>query len=794
MVSVHLNRAIKVIIMVTLHHAGQEAEVQTTYAGLHSRPLVTNGFEIIVPPSIDLVVREFPNPSEVKAERERLTSFWFVHWMGGKLYQVRLNAGGPNVEGKQISASTASHPQLLRSLLDDAMGTALPKYEALRERPFTFLAQRSELIKAAAEAAGIEHNLLAAFSVTPRFSLNSKIYEPSDGETKIGIFVTVGMQFDISASLSDLQAAGVDITGMYTVRREAILGEKRLAGRITKFTDNNIHLTEATGSEIILESQLKLEGSKENFTRCLSKLLGFKYKRLMDALDEQESAFRTGPKFDEIVNKMGGFLQKNPIILAQDIVATVGERIVLSNTQDTKSVYTAPPVDYVFDRTGAKSAAYAWTGLSQYGPYDRASFSNKSPRILVVYPASTQGKVEAFLNAFRDGMGANFKGFPKGFRDLFGLVSVDFVRCPVEISEGNRNRSKDAYLSTIESKLAEVNDVHGGIVVLFDEHAFLPGLQNPYIQTKALLLTLGIPTQEVRMNTINASPQTLQYSLQNFSVSMYAKLNGTPWTVNHDKAISDELVIGVGFAEMSGSRAKNRQRFVGITTVFSGDGTYLLGNVSKDCEYEGYPDMIRENMLAILRELKKRNNWQPGDLVRVVFHAHRPLKRVDVGRIVFECAREIGNEQDIQMAFVTISQDHPFYLIDRKEAGIPIKRDSNIMKGVYAPARGSIARVGRLTRLLSVNSGKLIKRPNAPLPIPLLVSLHPDSTFKDVDYLAEQALKFTSLSWRSTLPSGSPVTIFYSERIAELLGRLRDIPNWSSSALNVKLRWSRWFL
>ena len=66
--------------------------------------------------------------------------------------------------------------------------------------------------------------------------------------------------------------------------------------------------------------------------------------------------------------------------------------------------------------------------------------------------------------------------------------------------------------------------------------------------------------------------------------------------------------------------------------------------------------------------------------------------------------------------------------------------------------------------------------------------------FKDVDYLAEQALKFTSLSWRSTLPAGTPVTIFYSERIAELLGRLKDVPDWSSAPLSVKLKWSRWFL
>lgn len=123
-----------------------------------------------------------------------------------------------------------------------------------------------------------------------------------------------------------------------------------------------------------------------------------------------------------------------------------------------------------------------------------------------------------------------------------------------------------------------------------------------------------------------------------------------------------------------------------------------------------------------------------------------------------------------------------------------MSRDRDLKKGVFAPARGTIARIGRSTRLLAVNSHKLIKRANSPVPKPLLINLHPDSTFFDLDYLAEQVLKFTALSWRSTLPAGKPVTIFYSERIAELLARLRLIPDWSATALMVRLRWSRWFL
>lgn len=758
------------------------------------RPLASNGFEVVLPSQVEVIVRDLPDPSEVKEERTRLSGYWFVHWFDGKLFHLRLKTGGPNVDGEHKSLRTADHPWLLRARLDDALEEALPRYAAVKKRPFTFLAQKVELIDAAAAAAGLSHKLLQGFKVIPRFALSPKIYEPVDGATRVGVFVTIGMRYDIEASLPDLLQAGIDVRGMYAVRRNRQPGERGLLGRIRSIEGNTVQLFEETHLASANVSDVKLEGSKENFTRCLTALLGYNYKKLLNALDDQEAGYRTGPRFDEAVRKMGEFLARKPIKLADGIGAQIGDRIVFTNEGQARNVRLAPTVEYVFDRTGAKSAEYAWKGLSQFGPFDRSSFANRSPRILVVYPSSTQGKVENFLSAFRDGMGSNFPAFSKGFIDLMGLTKVEFVMCPVEVSNGDRSDAHTKYNAAIEDRLAGAGEVHAGIVVLFEEHARLPDDRNPYIHTKSLLLTLGVPTQQVRMPTVLLDPKSLQYTLQNFSISTYAKLNGTPWTVNHDKAINDELVVGMGLAELSGSRTEKRQRFVGITTVFAGDGSYLLGNVSRECAYDSYPDAIRESMTGILRELKKRNNWRPGDTVRVVFHAHRPLKRIAVASIVFDCTREIGSDQNIQMAFVTVSHDHPFVFLDRSERGLPAYRGSNARKGVFAPPRGAISRVGRLTRLLAVNSPTLIKRANAPLPTPLLVSLHPDSTFKDVDYLAEQALKFTSLSWRSTLPAATPVTIFYSERIAELLGRLKSIPNWSSANLNIKLKWSRWFL
>jgi hypothetical protein len=168
------------------------------------------------------------------------------------------------------------------------------------------------------------------------------------------------------------------------------------------------------------------------------------------------------------------------------------------------------------------------------------------------------------------------------------------------------------------------------------------------------------------------------------------------------------------------------------------------------------------------------------------------LKNVELAKIMADCVAELAGEQNVEFAFLTVGSEHPFAISDLAQQGQQLRNGS--FKGVYAPERGTIVQVGRYQRLLAVTGPSLVKRPSAPLPRPLHVRLHPQSTFRDLSYLTEQVLKFTSLSWRSTLPAKKPVTIYYSELIAELLARFRAVPDWSPAVLNTKLRASRWFL
>lgn len=110
------------------------------------------------------------------------------------------------------------------------MESALPKYSALRKRPFTFLAQESGLLELARSQVGVSRPLRETFRISPRFAIITKIYEDAGGRAKIDAFVSIGMRCEIDTDLADLARSGVDITGMDVVPRDPQPGERRLVG------------------------------------------------------------------------------------------------------------------------------------------------------------------------------------------------------------------------------------------------------------------------------------------------------------------------------------------------------------------------------------------------------------------------------------------------------------------------------------------------------------------------------------------------------------------------------------
>ncbi|MBF6297773.1 hypothetical protein IU459_09470 [Nocardia amamiensis] len=228
--------------------------------------------------------------------------------------------------------------------------------------------------------------------------------------------------------------------------------------------------------------------------------------------------------------------------------------------------------------------------------------------------------------------------------------------------------------------------------------------------------------------------------------------------------------------------------------MFSADGNYLLSNTSREANYDDYPRELLRSLTECIEDIKRRNAWQRGDELRLVFHVFKPLKDIEadaVKELVDSLTRQYAR---VEFAFVHVSTEHEWVMFDRASSGNVYQRTGGQSKGYYVPDRGFAVPIGTTDMLLSVTGPMDLKSAVHAVPKPLLLHLHRQSTFTDMEYLARQVFRFTSMSWRTMYPSNEPVTILYSDLIADLLGHLRHVRNWNADAVATTLRTSRWFL
>jgi argonaute-like protein implicated in RNA metabolism and viral defense len=309
--------------------------------------------------------------------------------------------------------------------------------------------------------------------------------------------------------------------------------------------------------------------------------------------------------------------------------------------------------------------------------------------------------------------------------------------------------------------------------------------------TKKTFLTHQIPVQEFEIETTALPDRQLGYVLNNMALATYAKLGGIPWLIKSDPTIAHELVIGLGSANVGQGRLGERERVVGITTVFSGDGNYWLSNLTRSVPFSEYQKALLDSLGTTIAKVRQSMNWQPKDHVRLVFHAFKPFKNTEA-QAVKDLMAELG-DYDVDYAFLHVVEHHPYLLFDRLQKGI-IDYETQARKGAFAPARGGYLRLSEHEVLLILTGPNDVKRPEDGLPRPVLLHLHRESSFKDTTYLARQAYSFACHSWRSFFPAPFPVTILYSELIAKLLGQLSTIPRWDPDVMLGRLGRSRWFL
>ena len=217
--------------------------------------------------------------------------------------------------------------------------------------------------------------------------------------------------------------------------------------------------------------------------------------------------------------------------------------------------------------------------------------------------------------------------------------------------------------------------------------------------------------------------------------------------------------------------------------MFTGDGNYCLHTCTKAVPFDEYQSALESSLRGALEKVRRERNWLPGEKLRLVFHAFKPMRDSEA-----EAVKRLVNglvDLEVEFAFIHVAEDVPYHLFDSTSRG---------PRGRFAPKRGFLVQLGERLMLVTTVGPAELKRKTDGCPTPIALHLHRASSFTDLRYLGEQALIFSGHSWRGFQPTNLPVTIAYSKEIARHLARLETTSRWNPDVLFGRIGTTRWFL
>ena len=675
-------------------------------------------------------------------------------------------------------------------------------------RPLICLGERDRLLTKALHSSGVP-SPDPRLNVVAKWSFDFRLLDSAHNDHPyLGLVVDVGTSNLIDIPVSELVTHRFDPSGCYVGIQGRELGDlagfapRRLVGRVRSILDDVLVLDDVppdAETDRIPAARALLEPRRETLDAVTRALYPSNASTALSILRQLASPYVRGEgKLDKIADtihnlnrsahtKTDGSLD---LRFTDGLTAEFRDLINETSSRFPPQIETSRPT-MLFGASGHDQHSQPDLGIRRHGPFHYAHNPTNDPTIVVLSHRSARSRIEQFARALRDGIDGTQSTFTGGLVGKFRLTSVRFHFADIAAD------SAHAYAEAASNALHDLPQTPAMALVQIKEvHRRRLSGDNPYYVAKAQFMRAGVPVQAVRLETIDQE-RGLPYTLNNLALATYAKLGGVPWVISTPAVATHELIIGIGSTEVGQERLGARTRYVGFTTLFQGDGRYLVWETTKEATFEEYPSALLASLRNSIRFVKAQNRWEPGDGVRLVFHVYKPLKRVEIGT-VRQLVQELLDDYPVEFAFLDISEHHPLQIFDPRQKGVSYRSfetKRNELKGIHAPARGTALLLGPRTALLQLTGAKEVKTWDQGLPRPLLLELHRDSDFADLTYLVRQAFHFSFMSWRSFFPSHEPVTILYSRWIAQMLGNLKAVPEWDSLSLNqLRDRRVMWFL
>jgi hypothetical protein len=424
---------------------------------------------------------------------------------------------------------------------------------------------------------------------------------------------------------------------------------------------------------------------------------------------------------------------------------------------------------------GGQLANSALQGLKASGPYSMGSCPT-DPRVLFVFAEEFKDYANQLFLALKNGVGP-FPGVERLFRfrlSTSSVVRLNAFSVPPRTSDGDRAR---AYVQAIDAGVAKLAP-RPDIAVVIHPRTDQRNEDNPYLAAKYRLLRANIATQTVTVDLLS-NPQTLQWSVANIALAMFAKMGGQPWAISTGLS-PDSLIVGINRTFVSRGASAARNRVFGFATTFSHNGVYLQTRLFPVAEsWEEYLRTLESSLRQLTHEWQQ-NSRAP---VPLVFHVQRELRKSEMD-VIESCLASETNKSVKEYSVLRLSDDAGMLIVDdaRSDSMVPSTGTLVYLSGhralLQVTGQTSGGPVGKIVTAGPLQITKTVSSPAAP-PLSLL---------------AQHTMALAHVNWRGLNSEAWPVSLAYPHRLAELLGRFAAAGLDISELLDRSVMGRPWFL
>ena len=203
----------------------------------------------------------------------------------------------------------------------------------------------------------------------------------------------------IEADCGQLHEIGIPLVGKYVSTWTAdpdprVAGRLRLAGRVVANDGKILRLVEyGDGPEELPLTVAFLELTRANFNPVVQALMQGRAERALKEVQEVEGRLRAGEASLDDLQHVLGYFGRGGLQIADGVPLRFG------NLLDQSRAPAFPPAEvferptFSFDPSGSRNDKWTPRQLDETGPYDRATFERKRPRIAVVCEVRRRGDV-----------------------------------------------------------------------------------------------------------------------------------------------------------------------------------------------------------------------------------------------------------------------------------------------------------------------------------------------------------------------------------------------------------------